>query len=126
MPDGVRRILIVDDPQTAGRLKALLGRHGYDVALAHTDEDGLQMASTFKPHVLLCAVKLPSIDGSRLAAALRCASQSVPTVLVALTRRSRPHDGILALDAGFDYSVTIPFEDEAVLALVASAARRMS
>ena len=58
------RILIIDDNVNLARGFAIaLGRAGYDVAVAHTAEDGLSLAAEFEPDAILLDFRMPFVNG---------------------------------------------------------------
>ena len=58
------RILIIDDNVNLARGFAIaLGRAGYDVAVAHTAEDGLRLAAEFEPDAILLDFRMPFVNG---------------------------------------------------------------
>lgn len=63
MAEGAR-ILVIDDDQSMLRLiRANLSAAGYTVATAGTGEEGLQLAETFHPRVVILDLLLPGMDG---------------------------------------------------------------
>ena len=62
--DTTSRILIIDDNVNLARGFAIaLGRAGYDVAVAHTAEDGLRLAAEFEPDAILVDFRMPFVNG---------------------------------------------------------------
>lgn len=62
--DGSERILVIDDDQSMLRLvRAHLTSVGYEVATASNGEEGLQLAESFLPKVVILDLLLPGMDG---------------------------------------------------------------
>lgn len=102
------RILIVDDePNIVVSLEFLLGREGYDVAVATTGPEALEKAASFRPDLVLLDVMLPGADGFEVCRSLRAAA--APPVVVLLTARGRETERLKGLDLGAALYVTKPF-----------------
>ena len=58
------KILVIDDDQRLGRtIKNVLSTQGYDVYYANNGALGIQKAFEYKPDLVLCDIKMDSIDG---------------------------------------------------------------
>ncbi len=80
------RILIVEDNvDSADSLNLLLRLYGHDVQVARTGPTGLEMASAFRPDVVLLDIGLPGMDGYQVARLLRENPQFKTLTLCALT-----------------------------------------
>jgi diguanylate cyclase (GGDEF)-like protein len=58
-----RLLLVEDDPEQAETVAAVLELEGYEVILAETGEDGLYLARSQPPSLILLDVGLPTLDG---------------------------------------------------------------
>ena len=104
-----RRVLIVEDNADAGEtLRDLLHLEGHEVALAGTGEEGLRLVGSFRPHVVLCDLGLPGMDGYEFARKLRQDPTFRGTALVALSGYGLPEDRKRAEEAGFHRHVRKP------------------
>jgi len=116
------RVLVVDDePQIRRALDANLKARGYDVDLAASGEEALQLAADRRPDVVILDIGLPGIDGIAVVAALR-GWTDVPIIILSV--REAEADKIAALDAGADDFVTKPFGMGELLARLRAAIRR--
>jgi two-component system KDP operon response regulator KdpE len=116
------RVLVVDDePQIRRALGINLRARGYDVELAETGEQGLDLAAKSHPDVVVLDLGLPGIDGVEVIQGLRGWSQ-VP--IIVLSVREAEADKVAALDAGADDFVTKPFGMDELLARLRAALRR--
>jgi DNA-binding NtrC family response regulator len=76
-------VLIVDDELTLARnLAAYLERHGFEVRVAGSGEDGLQQAATYRPDIVLLDHNLPGISGLEVLQRLRAADAQAPVVMM--------------------------------------------
>lgn len=116
------RILVIDDEQPFLRAFGInLRARGYEVELAATGEEGLQLAGQFHPDAIVLDLGLPGIDGLDVLRALR-AWTSVPVVV--LSARHTEQTKVAALDAGADDYVTKPFGIDELLARLRAVLRR--
>jgi two-component system KDP operon response regulator KdpE len=116
------KILICDDD--ASLLQALtisLAARGYEVAVARSGEEGLDLAAHRHPDVVLLDLGLPGIDGVDVVRGIRGWSM-VP--IVVLSARHQSLSKVEALDAGADDYVTKPFGMDELLARLRSVLRR--
>ena len=59
----VRLLLVDDEPDLLSTLGEILGDHGYAVVSAWDGEDAVEIASVFRPNVLITDFRLPGMDG---------------------------------------------------------------
>jgi two-component system KDP operon response regulator KdpE len=101
------RILVIDDEAPIRRfLRASLESQGFRVDEAITGREGLSLAASNAPDLILLDLGLPDIDGLEVLAKLREFS-TVPVIV--LSARGRERDKIDGLDAGADDYLTKPF-----------------
>lgn len=116
------RILVIDDePQILRALAVNLRARGYEVDLAATGEEGLALAATNSPDLVLVDLGLPGIDGIDVIRGLR-GWTNVP--IITLSVREAERDKVAALDAGADDYVTKPFGMDELLARLRASLRR--
>src|SRR5829696_4809255 len=116
------RVLCVDDePQLLRTLGANLKARHYDVDLAMTGEQAVDLAAARRPDVVVLDLGLPGMSGIDVIRALRRWSE-VP--IVVLSARDGEFDKIAALDAGADDYVAKPFGMGELLARLRAALRR--
>jgi two-component system, OmpR family, KDP operon response regulator KdpE len=118
----VTRVLVVDDEAPIRRaLETNLWARGYDVELATTGEQALELAASTRPDLVILDLGLPGLDGIDVVRGLRGWSD-VPIVI--LSARGVERDQVAALDAGADDYVTKPFGMHELLARIRTALRR--
>jgi two-component system OmpR family response regulator len=116
------RILVVDDePNIAELLSVALRFEGYEVGVATTGGEALELVRTYRPHLVMLDVMLPDLDGNEVGRRLRQAGEQVPIVF--LTARDTTEDKVEGLSLGDDY-VTKPFSIEELMARVGAILRR--
>lgn len=118
------RILLVDDEVAIQRAVAtLLRSRDYDVDIASTGREALQMVGERAPDLIVLDLGLPDIDGPEVCRRIR---QSSAVPIIVLSARSAERDKVASLDVGADDYVTKPFGSEELLARVRVALRRLA
>jgi DNA-binding response OmpR family regulator len=118
--DGVRILVVDDDPQVRALLRRVLTAEGYVVALeddAPHDVDRLEG----EHDLVLLDVSLPSEDGRETLGRIRRAGD-VPVIM--LTGAAEETDRIVGLKLGADDYVTKPFSPGELVARIESVLRR--
>ncbi len=116
-----RILLIEDDPQIRRFLRTSLGVQGYELIEAETGNDGLALAASRVPEVVLLDLGLPDLEGIEVIRRLREWS-SMPIII--LSARGQERDKVANLDAGADDYLTKPFSIAELLARIRVALRR--
>ena len=114
-------LVVEDEPEIRRFVRAALEEDGCRTVEATTASQGLALAASSKPIVILLDLGLPDRDGVDFIGDLRSWS-AVPVIV--LSARSAETEKIAALDAGADDYVTKPFAVGELLARVRAALRR--
>lgn len=116
------RILIVDDDaQILKALRINLVARGYEVVLARTGPEALDLAAKSRPELVVLDLGLPGLSGIQVIEGLR-GWTDLPILVV--SGRSDSADKVDALDAGADDYVTKPFAIDELLARIRALTRR--
>ena len=119
-----KKVLVVDDEQSiVTLLKYNLQQAGYDVLTAMDGEEGLNLALTANPDVILLGLMLPKKDGMDVCKELR--QQKVLTPILMLTAKDDEFDKVLGLELGADDYMTKPFSPREVIARIKAVLRRI-
>jgi CheY-like chemotaxis protein len=109
-------ILIVDDNEKNLELmRDLLQVTGYRTLEAGNAADGIALAATHRPDLILMDVQLPDDDGVAVLGRLRAMPGVMMTTVVAVTAFAMRGDRERLLAAGFDGYVSKPIEIRAFL-----------
>ncbi len=114
-----KRILIVEDQEDNRKiLRDLLTSVGYDLVEATAGDQGVAMAETARPDLILMDIQLPGIDGYEATRRIKAnpALRHIP--IIAVTSYALSGDDVKAREAGCDAYVTKPFSPRALLAKV--------
>lgn len=115
------KILLVEDEQQIRRfLRVTLGSSGYSLIEASSGQEGLMLAATEKPEIIILDLGLPDMDGLDFTKQLR---EWCSTPVIVLSARGQESDKISALDAGADDYLTKPFSTGELLARMRVAMR---
>jgi two-component system cell cycle response regulator DivK len=96
-------ILVVEDNERNLKLlRDVLEYAGYDVRVARTAEDGITLAVSEPPDLVLMDLQLPGIDGMEALRRLRESPRTADIPVVAVTAQAMKQDRERALDAGFN------------------------
>ena len=103
------KILVADDSaEITGEIKEALGKEGYVVLTANDGVDGLRIAFSQSPDLILCGAALPRMDGYALMRAIKAnpATREIPMIL--LTSKTSPEEEHRALKSGFHDFIAKP------------------
>ncbi|MFI3250109.1 MAG: response regulator transcription factor [Eubacteriales bacterium] len=116
-------ILVVEDEQNIVDILSFnLKREGYEVEVALDGAQGLALAQTVDPDLILLDVMIPKLNGFELCKKLRDQGSLVPILM--LTAREDEEDKIMGLELGADDYITKPFSMGELLARVKANVRR--
>jgi CheY-like chemotaxis protein len=105
------KILYVEDnDDNIYMLKNRLSRAGFTVIIANDGEQGVAMAASEQPDLVLMDLSLPGIDGWEAARRLKAAPETSCIPIIALTAHVMPGDREKALGAGCDEFDTKPVD----------------
>jgi two-component system KDP operon response regulator KdpE len=114
-------ILIIDDEVQIRRLLEItLGVNGYKICEAATGKDGIIVAATKNPALILLDLGLPDEDGQDVLKKLR---EWYENPVIILSVRNTESDIIKALDSGANDYLTKPFRTGELLARIRTALR---
>ena len=117
-------VLIVDDePQILRALRINLRVRHYEVHVAGTGTQALEVAAKHPPDLVILDLGLPDLDGVEVIQGLRGWTDAP---IIVLSGRADSSDKVDALDAGADDYVTKPFSMEELLARMRAVSRRQS
>ena len=103
-------LIIEDNEMNREMLRRRLQRRGFNVLVAVDGEQGIQMAQTQCPDLILMDMSLPIIDGWEAVRILKSDSKTKPIPIIALTAHAMSGDREKALAAGCDDYETKPIE----------------
>jgi CheY-like chemotaxis protein len=103
-------LLVEDNEMNRDMLSRRLARRGFQVLMAVDGEQGVLMASTERPDLILMDMSLPVLDGWSATRKIKADIETQFIPLIALTAHAMAGDRDKALDAGCDDYDTKPIE----------------
>jgi two-component system cell cycle response regulator DivK len=103
------RILVVEDnPKNLKLVRDVLQFSGYEVIEATSGEDGVRLAISEAPDLILMDLQLPGIDGAEALRQIRARQETRGVPVVAVTAFAMNHDREHAFESGFTGYVEKP------------------
>ena len=110
------KILYVEDnDDNVYMLKSRLERRGYAVCVATDGEQGMEMARTEAPALIIMDLSLPTVDGWEATRRLKSDEETRRIPIIALSAHAMVGDRESALEAGCDDYDTKPVEFQRLL-----------
>jgi CheY-like chemotaxis protein len=111
-----RVLLVEDNEMNRDMLSRRLIKRGYTVVMAIDGQQGIDMAVSEKPDIILLDMSLPVVDGWEAAKQIKTNAASSGAPLIALTAHAMAADRERAMSAGCDDFDTKPVELPRLLA----------
>ena len=121
MESSAQVLIIEDDVNIADFIKRGLAQKGFEIKVSFTGLQGLEIAKSAKPDIVILDLMLPDVDGIDVCRELRSWGD---TGIIILTARHMVGDRVLGLEAGADDYLPKPFAFEELVARMRSVLRR--
>jgi CheY-like chemotaxis protein len=103
-------LLVEDNEMNRDMLSRRLQRKGYEVVIAVDGGEGVAMAHSQAPDLILMDMSLPVLDGWEATRKLKAAPETAGIPVIALTAHAMATDREKAMEAGCDDYDTKPIE----------------
>ena len=103
-------LLVEDNEMNRDMLSRRLTRNGFEIVMAVNGQEGLDLASSENPDLILLDMSLPVLDGWEAARRLKANGATAKIPVIALTAHAMVQDKEKALAAGCDDFDTKPVE----------------
>lgn len=121
------KVLIVEDNElNRDMLSRRLMRQGYEVIMALDGEQGIEMAKTEVPDIILMDMSLPKMDGWEATQKIKGENATKHIPVIALTAHAMAEDRDKALRAGCDDYDTKPVELPRLLSKIEAQLKKAS
>ena len=121
-----KRLLVVDDePNLLRAVAACLKAENYEVSTARSGHEALMQLAESVPDLIISDIRMPGMDGYRLARQLRGSPRTALVPIVFLTAKDETADRIEGFRAGIDAYLTKPFEPDELIAVVNAILQRV-
>ncbi|HKE03753.1 MAG TPA: PAS domain S-box protein, partial [Blastocatellia bacterium] len=120
--EGVRVLVVEDNPDTLEMLKFIFDERGAEVITAASVNEALEALERLRPDALVSDIAMPDRDGYDLIREVRSRGPERGGLIpaVAVTAYTRAEDRVRALAAGFQMHVAKPIDPDELIAVVAS------
>lgn len=117
----VPTVMVVDDSLTMRKvISRLLTREGYHALAAKDGVDALQQLESVQPDVILLDIEMPRMDGFELARAIRGDARTTHIPLIVISSRTADKHRKYAEELGVNVYLGKPYQEEELLAQLAS------
>ncbi len=107
------RILVVeDDSDIANMLRIYFSGQGFNVSVAPSGGDALELTRQNPPNLIVLDIMLPDMDGYAVCKQLRTTTRTSHIPIIFLTQKDERSDRIAGLELGADDYITKPFDIE--------------
>ena len=113
-------LLVEDNEMNRDMLSRRLARRGFEVVTAVDGQQGVEMAQSESPQLILLDMSLPVLDGWTAAGKLKADPATRPVPIIALTAHAMGGDRQKALEAGCDDYDTKPVDFKRLLDKIGS------
>ena len=121
-----KRLLVVDDePNLLRAVAACLKAEAYEVSTSRSGHEALRQLAESIPDLIISDIRMPGMDGYKLARQLRGSPRTALVPIVFLTAKDETADRIEGFRVGVDAYLTKPFEPEELIAVVNAILQRV-
>lgn len=103
-------LLVEDNEMNRDMLSRRLNRHGFEVVIAVNGQEGVELAGSAKPDLILMDMSLPVLDGWEATKRVKTDPDTARIPVIALTAHAMVHDKERAMAAGCDDFDTKPVD----------------
>jgi signal transduction histidine kinase/CheY-like chemotaxis protein len=120
--DGVRVLIVDDEPQAREVLSLMLEQAGADVVQAGSAREGLSAVARWVPTVILSDIEMPHEDGYAFIEQVRTLDElrGLHPIALAVTAHARAEDRVRALEAGFHWHIAKPVDPVELVSVIAT------
>jgi len=116
----VHKILLIEnDSSILANYARVLTLEGFEVLTAINGLDGLRLARTREPDLILCDLRMPEMDGDAVLAALRADPRTVRTPFIFMTASADHSERAARLAQGANDYLVKPIEFRVLLEAIA-------
>jgi two-component system, OmpR family, alkaline phosphatase synthesis response regulator PhoP len=125
MEDNDIKILLVDDESDVlDFMRYNLEKEGFWVYTAGNGLEGIQLAKTVKPNLIILDLMMPKMDGIEACRQLRSMPEFKNTIIAFLTARDEDYSQIAGFEVGADDYITKPIKPRVFISRIRGLMRR--
>jgi two-component system phosphate regulon response regulator PhoB len=119
------KILIIEDDEDIQELiRYNLAREGYGIETVVSAEEGLALASSWRPDLILLDLMLPGIDGLEACKKFKNSNATAAIPIIMVTAKGEETDVVAGLELGADDYIVKPFSPKVLVARIRNVLRR--
>lgn len=123
----IKKVLVVDDePFITRSVEFLLRNEGYEVLIAYSGQEALDIATQELPQLILLDVMIPEINGYEVCKRLKAQPETKSAYIMILTARGERIEEQHAYESGADEFLQKPFSPRKLLARVRAISDQLS
>jgi DNA-binding response OmpR family regulator len=103
-------LLVEDDPVILRLLEVNFELEGFGVLLARDGAEGIALAASERPDLVISDIMMPNVSGLELVLALKADDATATIPIILLSAKAQSADVKAGMEAGADDYVTKPFE----------------
>jgi two-component system, cell cycle response regulator DivK len=108
-----RKILVIEDnDQNLYLVQFILEKHGYEVFAARDGQEGITMAESINPDLILLDIQLPVMDGYAVARQIRINVELAQIPIIAVTSYAMAGDREKTIEAGCNGYIEKPINPD--------------
>ena len=117
--EGIKIVAVDDYADTRDLLKTILERSGADTTVVGSGQEALQAIKNVHPHLLVCDLSMPQMDGYELLEKVRRLEQEVGWLpSIAFTASARSEDRARSRRAGFQAHIAKPLNSNELVTTI--------
>jgi len=119
MAEGVKILIVEDDPLMSRLYQKVFSFEGYEVEMAENGQEGLDKAQKVKPTLVLCDVMMPEMNGFEVLEKLKADKETKSIPVIMLTNLASEEDAETALTKGaVKYIVKSEYDPKQIVELI--------
>jgi two-component system alkaline phosphatase synthesis response regulator PhoP len=122
--NGLKALVVDDDPDILELLQFNLSREGFEVRTAENGKKALEVARAFHPNLILLDIMMPVMDGVEACRLLKEIPVLKNSLILFLTSRAEEYSEVAAFDVGADDYITKPIKPRALISRINALFRR--
>lgn len=120
------KILIIDDqPEITDLIRFILKKQDFKALIALNGKDGLNIARSELPDLILLDISMPDVDGFEVCEQLKSDPATSKIPIIMLTARDMGEDFEKAMEKKADWYITKPFDPKHLLKRIAYLLQRV-
>ncbi|SRR5574343_31957 len=113
--EGIKILIVDDEPNIVLSLDYLVRKKGFTPFIARNGSEALAIAEKEKPNMVVLDIMMPDIDGYEVCKQIKANASLEHTKIIFLSAKSRQEDIDKGLAMGADQYVTKPFSTKQIM-----------